>query len=84
MSKVIDSLFTHTGNRPVLYWELEGVMFLLLALMGLYFFLAHRQIITIQRRNKLVLWSILVYGIYILGLLLTLGSMVVWEMYATS
>jgi hypothetical protein len=82
MTKLIDSLFNHTGSRPVLHWELEGVMILLLAILGVYFLLEHRKVITLQLRNKLVLWSILVYGIYILVLLLVLGGLCVWEQYA--
>jgi hypothetical protein len=85
MSKVIDSLFNHhADHRPVMFWELDGVMVLVLVVLAGYFLLEHWQFITLQRRNKLVLWTIFVYGIYILVLLLTLGSLVLWEHYATS
>ena len=82
MTNVIDSLFTHTGRRPVMFWELDGVMVLVLAVLGLWFLLESRKFITLQRRNKLVLWSIAVYGVYILVLMLTLFGLCIWEYYA--
>lgn len=62
-------------------WELDGVMVGVLALIGVY----HLLPIKTATRNKMTLWTVLLFYVYLTVLILVLAGIVVWEgIYATS
>lgn len=63
-----------------LTWYLDGVMVGVLLLLGIY----HLLPISESRRNKLTLWTVLLFYIYFLVLILSMLGIVIWEAYSAT